>query len=126
MSGLRPRGIPIIFDGVERHFLFTLNLVDEIQEKYGKNLLQVLDQMVKEDQSEHTLRDITVMLLNDEAERAERRGQEIPKVTEADVGEMIGLDNYWDVVKAILEAYGISLPEPEEEDPNRVSGQQSS
>lgn len=126
MSDLRPRGIPIIFDGVERHFLFTLNLVDEIQEKYGKNLLQVLDQMVKEDQSEHTLRDITVMLLNDEAERAERRGQEIPKVTEADVGEMIGLDNYWDVVKAILEAYGISLPEPEEEDPNRVSGQQSS
>ena len=126
MSDLRPRGIPIVFDGVERHFLFTLNLIDEIQEKYGKNLLKVLDQMVKEDQSEHTLRDITMMLLNDEAERAERRGQEIPRVTEADVGEMIGMDNYWDVVKAILEAYGISLPEPEEEDPNQESGQQSS
>ena len=126
MSDLRPRGVPIVFDGVERHFLFTLNLIDEIQEKYDKNLLKVLDQMVKEDQSEHTLRDITMMLLNDEAERAKRRGEEIPKVSEADVGEMIGLDNYWDVVKAILEAYGISLPEPEEEDPNQESGQQSS
>ncbi len=36
---------------------------------------------------------------------------------------MIGLDNYYEVMKALLKAYGISMPEvDEDEDPNQKSG----
>ena len=47
MSDLKPRGIPIILDGVERHFLFTLNIIDELQDKYGKNLYEIIEDLTK-------------------------------------------------------------------------------
>ena len=66
-------------------------------------------------------------LLNEEAERAKRKGlEEIPtSVTLQDVGDMIGMDNLIDVTAAILVAYGYSFPEAEEDDPNQESGQQT-
>lgn len=128
MSDLKPRGIPIILDGVERHFLFTLNIIDELQDKYEKNLYEIIEDLTKNEESGHLLRDVVTILLNDEAERAERRGIQDPPawVTQQDVGEMIGLDNYWDVTAALLRAYGVSLPELEDEDPNQESGQTNS
>ena len=114
-----------MLDGVERHFLFTLNIIDELQDAYGKNLYEIIEDVTKDEKTGHLLRDITTILLNDEADRAERRGlQDQPaRVTQQDVGEMIGLDNYWDVMAALLSAYGVSLPEIEDEDPNQESGQ---
>lgn len=124
MSDLRPRGVPIVLGGVERHFLFTLNIIDEIQDKYGKNMHEVIEDLTHEEVFEHTLRDLTVILINDEAEK--RGNETLPLVTEQEVGEMIGLDNYYLVMATILKAYGISLPEPDEDnDPNRESGQQN-
>ena len=127
MSDLRPSGIPVVLDGVERHFLFTMNIIDEIQDRYGKTLHEVIADLAKADGTEHTLRDLVVILLNDEAQRMAKNPGEAsmyPVVTEMEVGEMIGLDNYYTVMAAVLRAYGISLPEPEEEDdPNRKSGQ---
>lgn len=31
MSNLRPEGVPVNFDGSDRHFLFTLQVIDELQ-----------------------------------------------------------------------------------------------
>ena len=56
MSDLRPRGIPVVLDGVERHFLFTLNIIDEIQDRYGKTLHEVIADLAKADGTEHTHR----------------------------------------------------------------------
>lgn len=128
MSDLRPRGIPIVLDGVERHLLFTLNIIDELQDKYGKTIHDIIDELTRADVAQHTLRDIVTVLLNDEARREERKGrnEKYPMVTERDVGDMIGMDNYYQITAAILLAYGISLPEPEDEDPNPESGPMSS
>lgn len=128
MSDLRPRGIPIELDGVERHFLFTLNTIDELQETYGKNLYEVLTDLTQEGGTAPMLRNIVAFLLNQEAARNKRLGgPELPEVTEKDVGDMVGVDNYYEVLSAVLRAYGISMPEADEdEDPNPASGQQNS
>lgn len=126
MSDLRPRGTPINLGGKERYLLFTLNVIDEIQDRYNKNLHEIINDLTREDVASHTLRDLVTILLNDEAAKRAEPGA-LEQVTEKDVGEMIGLDNYYQVTAAILAAYGISLPQPEEDDdPNRTSGQQSS
>lgn len=79
MSDLKPRGIPIILDGVERHFLFTLNIIDELQDKYGKNLYEIIEDLTKNEESGHLLREVVTILLNDEVDRTERLGmQEAP------------------------------------------------
>lgn len=128
MSDLKPRGIPIVLDGVERHLLFTLNTIDELQDRYGKSLDEIISDLTKEEISSHMLRDVVTDLLNDEADREKRLSLDIQhaQVTTQDVGEMIGLDNYWEVMSAVLRAYGISLPEPEDGSPNTVSGQTNS
>lgn len=134
MSDLRPRGIPIMLeDGVERHLLFTLNMIDEIQERYGKTLKEVMDDLTNPETMKPLIREMVTMLFNNEARRSEWMGQKqktkITEVTAEEVGEMIGLDNIEEVMRAIFKAYGISLPEAdeeEEEDPNQESGRQNS
>ena len=127
MSDLRPRGIPILVNGEERHLLFTLNIIDEIQDRYEKTLSEVLDDVTNEDVSGHMLRDVLVMLLNDEVAREKYRDPEsaMKEITEQEAGWLIGLDNRFALVASVLKAYGVSLPEPEDDDPNRESGQMS-
>ena len=42
MSDMRPSGIAVTVGGVERHVLFTLAVVDEIQSKYGLPVSEVI------------------------------------------------------------------------------------
>ncbi len=125
MSDLRPRGIPILVNGEERHLLFTLNIIDEIQDRYEKTLAEVLDDITNEDVSGHMLRDVLVMLLNDEVAREKYRdpSSTLKEITEQEAGWLVGLDNRFTLIASVLKAYGISLPEPEDDDPNRKSGQ---
>lgn len=127
MSDLNPRGIPILVNGEERHLLFTLNIVDEIQERYGKTLSEVIDDVISEDITGHMLRDLLVLMLNDEVAREKHRDPEssLKEITEQDAGWIIGLDNQIELISSVLKAYGVSLPEPEDDDPNRESGQTS-
>lgn len=127
MSDLKPRGIPITLDGVERHFLFTLNVIDMIQDKTGKTMHEVMESITNVQEIGHTLRDVAMALINDEAEREAYKNPEteLKPVTEQEIGWIIGMDNFVEVTYAILVAYGYSLPAPEDEDPNPMSGQQS-
>lgn len=129
MSDMKPRGTPITLGREERHFLFTLNLIDQLEDKYGKTMQSIIEDMTAENADRHMLRDVVTMLLNNEAARSRRQddtSQELREVTEEEVGDMIDLDNYYIVLRAILQAYGISLPEPEDADPNTQSGQTNS
>lgn len=128
MSDLKPRGVAIVLDGVERHLLFTLNAIDEIQENFGKPLGEVIGEITSGDPSNKRLQEVTAILLNNEAERVNRHegAEKFPQVTVQEVGDMIGLDNLLEVTKALLRAYGISIPEPEDESPNQTGGQQNS
>ena len=128
MSDLRPRGIAVDVNGEERHLLFTFNVIDAIQDKYQKALDKVLDDILQEGVEAKVLRDVVLILLNDEVEREKYKNPQsiLKKVTEKEVGWMIGLDNYIEIIAQIMRAYGLSLPEPDDEDPNRGSGQQNS
>ena len=126
MSDVKPRGVPIELDGATRHFFFTLNVIDQLEDEYDKTLYEIVDELTVTNRNSHMLRDVVTVLLNSEAERNVRLGADTAQmaVSQEDVGEMIGLDNYNEVLRAVLEAYGVSLPEKEEdEDPNGMSGQ---
>lgn len=126
MSNLKPRGIPIVLEGEERHFLFTLNTIDEIQDKYDKSMGEIFEELQEEETAMDTLKEIVTVLLNKEAEREKRlKGRDIPEITEEEVGELIGMDNVGEVVTAVFRAYGYSMPEADENDPNQESGQQN-
>lgn len=127
MSDLRPRGIPVVLDGIERRFLFTLNTIDSIQSETGKNMHEVMTDLADDDMSNKTLKYLVTVLLNDETEREKRKNPDTPlkSVTEQEVGDLIGMDNLVEVTSAVLTAYGYSLPKTEEDDPNQESGQQS-
>lgn len=126
MGSMNPRGIAVEFEGEVRHLLFTLNVIDEIQTEYDKTIHEVIQDLTEGDVYDGQLRRLVTILLNDEARRSAKKDEKIEKVTESDVGDMIGLDNYNDVLVSLLKAYGISLPEPEEDDdPNLKSAAKS-
>lgn len=126
MGSMNPRGIAVEFEGEVRHLLFTLNVIDEIQTEYDKTIHEVIQDLTEGDVCDGQLRRLVTILLNDEARRSAKKDEKIEKVTESDVGDMIGLDNYNEVLVSLLKAYGISLPEPEEDDdPNLKSAAKS-
>lgn len=129
MSDLRPRGIPVVLDGVEHRFLFTLNTIDSIQDETDKNMKEIMMDLADEESSNKTLIYLVKTLINHEAEREKRKNPDcaLETVTDQEVGDLIGMDNIVEVTAAVLSAYGYSLPKADEEDdPNRESGQQSS
>lgn len=120
MSDLKPRGVPVMVEGVERHFLFTLNVIDEIQDHYNLALSEVIDKLTDKSQAYKTLRYIIMALLNDEAERENATGNDkYKKVTEKETGWLITLENEEEILIAVFKAYGLSLPEGEDEYPNQ-------
>lgn len=110
------------FDGVEREFLFTLNAIDAIQEKYGKTVIEVLQDISDQEKMPEVIKAITSILLTDEAERArwKNSNSKLPAVSEKEAGWLVTVDNIDEVTSAILIAYRISIPDPDEdEDPNQ-------
>ncbi len=128
MSDLKPRGVPVVLDGVERRFLFTLNVIDDIQSETGKNMKEIMQELADEEKMKDTLKYLVTTLVNDEAERMKRKDPDsgLSAITQREAGELIGMDNIVEITAAVMLAYGYSLPEPEEDDPNQESGQQSS
>ena len=129
MSDLRPRGIPVVLDGIEHRFLFTLNTIDSIQDETDENMKDIMMELADEESSNKTLIYLVKTLINHEAEREKRKNPDcaLETVTDQEVGDLIGMDNIVEVTAAVLSAYGYSLPKADEEDdPNRESGQQSS
>lgn len=118
MSDLRPTGVPIEIEGVERHLLFTLNAIDDIQEHFDMELSKVIGNLMDEDTATITLRYVLRALLNDEAER-----KNLKQYSDKEIGWIITIDNRIKITMQVLKAYGISLPS-EKDDPNRLSGQQ--
>ena len=127
MSDLRPKGVTITIDGTERNLLFTLNVIDEIQDHYDMAMTEVWDKLTDKREAEKTIRYLLCTLLNDEAEREKRNGRELKNYTEKEVGWIISVDDVDEILSALLKAYGVSLPEPDEDGhPNQKSGQMKS
>ncbi|MDO4553707.1 MAG: hypothetical protein Q4B70_01010 [Lachnospiraceae bacterium] len=125
MSDLKPVGIPIQLGGEERRFLFTLNAMDELQSKYDMPMEEVINGLLDKKKSITALRDIVMVLINDEVRRKKHDGENTrEEFTLEEVGWMIHAENVTEITFAVLAAYGYSLPEPDEfESPNAMTGQ---
>lgn len=113
MSAIKDGRFPIVLDK-ERHLLFSLNAIDEMQDKFGG--FDRLDTVLSGKDSIKNLRWLLTVLLNEGAE-----GDEEP-LTEKQVGKLIHTGNFAEVKTAIFKAFSMGNngtpepPEPPEQD----------
>lgn len=126
MSDLRPTGTAVEIGGQEHRLLFTISVIDEIQDKCNMPLVDAIRHVIDVASGSTDKEHLTVFykvlaaLLNREKD----------KMQEAE--EIDGLIRplaFAGIANKILEAFGISMPdpdeedeEPEESDPNRKTG----
>ena len=110
MSAIKDGRFPIVLDK-ERHLLFSLNAIDEMQDKFGG--FDRLDTVLSGKDSIKNLRWLLTVLLNEGAEDDEE------PLTEKQVGKLIHTGNFAEVKTAIFKAFSMGnneTPEPPEQD----------
>lgn len=124
MSDMRPEGIKMEFNGQERRVPFTLNAVDAIQDRLGVPIGDAVDMLTDPREANTAYRVILTALLNDEVERLDYRGtpHSLKAYTEKEVGWLVSETDKYRVLEAVLKAYGVSLPEPDGDDPPNRAG----
>lgn len=129
MSDLRPTGTPVVICGQEYNFLFTIGIIETIQEECNMALVEIIPGIARTANYSTT------------AEDMRNFNTVVAAFISADTGERISPEELDGVIKpremqkiatGIMKAYGFSMPEPdeeddenedEEEDPNRKTGQ---
>ena len=119
MSAIKDGRYAIEVGGRERHLLFSLNALDEIQDKFGgyDKLAEVFNQDNK-DWIKNT-KWLLALLINEGAEEDE------PEVTEKQGGRWIHAGNIIEVQSAILKAFAVGTNgdnEPTEDTPEENEG----
>lgn len=129
-SDFTPTGVPIVLGGEERRFLFTFNLIADLQHDYESPVYDVLNSMVYEGANEFNAAvfiDVVYRLMEDETEYRKFMGDDtkLKKYTRKQVGWLVTNHNAGSVFDAVLKAWTLSMPKPvdEDEDPNGKSGQ---
>lgn len=110
MSAIKDGRFPIQLDK-ERHLLFSLNAIDEMQDKFGG--FDRLDTVLSGKDSIKNIRWLLTVLLNEGAEEGEEA------LTERQVGKLIHTGNFNDVKNAIFKAFSMGnsgSPDPPERD----------
>lgn len=115
MSAIKDGRFPVELGGKERHLLFTLNALDEVQDRFGgyDKLNEVFDRSNK-DWIKNT-KWLFALLLNEGADEGE------PEVTEKQVGRWIHMGNIAEVQNAMLLAFAVGTrgtTEPTDEEPD--------
>lgn len=98
MSAIKDGRLPIVLDK-ERHLLFSLNVIDEMQDKFGG--FDKLAEMLKGKDGIKNLRWLLTLLLNEGAEDGEE------ELTEKQVGKLIHTGNFLDVKSSIFKAFSM-------------------
>ena len=104
----------------ERHLLFSLNAIDEMQDKFGG--FDRLDKVLSGKDSIKNIRWLLTVLLNEGAEEGEE------ELTEKQVGRLIHTGNVAEVKNAIFKAFSMGnngTPEPPERDEEDDEGEDS-
>lgn len=115
MSAIKDGRFPIELDK-ERHLLFSLNAIDEMQDRFGG--FDRLDVVLAGKDSIKNLRWLLTLLLNEGKEEGDA------ELTEKEVGRLIHTGNFTEVKSAIFKAFsmgnsGDAAPpaaDPDEED----------
>ena len=125
MSDLKPTGMLIDVDGVERQVLFTLSIIDALQEKFGKPFNEIINDSMKDAKdivkSMTWASEMMELLANDEAEMTKRKELEVES---GHFNKYITTENVYEIIAKLWVKSGMDLPEPDEfETPNAESGQ---
>lgn len=115
MSDLQPKGYKLtLLDGVEREILFTLAVVDDIQDHYDAAVGKVMARLTDSREAYSTLAYLLTALINDSIRRC---GGE--RITEEYVKENVDVPLAAKLIRPVMQAYGYALPDADEdEDPN--------
>ena len=126
MSDLNPKGIVVVINGQEHHLLLTIHKIDEIQARCNMPLHDAIG-AVAEAAGENTDTEVMKTFCTVLSVLLSTSGHE---VAAEDIRETLDYREYSSTAWAILAAYGISMPESdeeeedgEEESPNRKIGQ---
>ena len=98
MSAIKDGRFPITLDR-ERHLLFSLNAIDEMQDKFGG--FDRLDKVLSGKDSIKYLRWLLTLLLNEGADEGEEM------LTEKQVGKLIHTGNFLEVKSSIFKAFSL-------------------
>lgn len=98
MSAIKDGRFPITLDK-ERHLLFSLNVIDEMQDKFGG--FDKLDKALSGKDSVKNLRWLLTLLLNEGAEDGDE------ELTEKQVGKLIHTGNLNEVKSSIFKAFSL-------------------
>lgn len=98
MSAIKDGRFPITLDK-ERHLLFSLNAIDEMQDKFGG--FDRLDKVLSGKDSIKNLRWLLTLLLNEGADEGEE------ELSEKQVGKLIHTGNFIEVKTAIFKAFSM-------------------
>lgn len=127
MSDLREEGRKYNFCGHEYNLLMTVNVIDQIQERFDRSIMQ-LGELLDRNRLDFygNVAAIMTILLNEAIEiENEKNGTDLPLFTEKKVRRHISNLNVIDAFVAISETYSLSFLKKEEDDissPNRESG----
>lgn len=125
MSDLRPTGTPVVIGGQERNLLFTIGLIESIQEECNSPLVELMGSIAR------------VANFETKPEDMKKFHKTVAAFLTADTGKKVHPEDLDGTIKPaemqkiavkLLEAYGFSMPDPdddeedEEEDPNQETG----
>jgi hypothetical protein len=118
MSDLRPKKPTIILGEKEYPMLFSLNVIDEIQDHFDVPISQLTELLKDERNAFKSVKFILAQLINEGF--ADEESDET--VTERFIGRKITTQNIKEITIAILKAFSGSIPETDEEEiPNSKS-----
>jgi hypothetical protein len=131
MRILKPVGTEIDIDGKERHLLFNINVIDELQEHFDMYIGDILNSLLERQDKEKqkafydTVVCILTVLLNEDVRLHNKHNPSDPweNITEEYLKEEV-LTNSTSatITLEILKSFNGSLPKNEDDDPNLKSG----
>ena len=127
MSDLRPVGTTTVIGGQEFKFLFTIGTIEKIQEQCNMPLNDVVKNIIARVADGHTeieglkkFHDVVAIMISEDSGK---------KITAKNLDGVMNPKQMMEVAWNLLEASGISMPEPpeeeddpEDEDPNQETG----
>lgn len=122
MSDLQPKGIPVTISDQDWHFYMTIAAADVIQDHYDLPLQDVMNRLYKERDRYSTCAYILSVLTADEVRRDKL---DIKAPTEKELRDLVDVPAANRLTMSILKAYGISMPEKDEDDDDPNSKRRS-
>jgi hypothetical protein len=126
MSDLKNKYCTVNIDGKEYGMICTLNVIDDIQDKFGCGI-ESLDLMLNDPRQQmKVIKYLLAEMINEAADcKADENGEAADHVTERYIGRhIVGFEAMAGLMGAISECISGGLPEVDEEE-NPQMGQQS-